>query len=421
MSNKFIAVCMTIMMVFALSSITAQQMPSLKKVGNKTQLIVNEKPFLILGGELGNSTATSMENMVDVWQKMKDMHLNTILVPVYWELIEPQEGKFDFSLYEDLILEARKHELKIIPLWFGSWKNSMSSHAPAWVKKNQNRFPRVRDDYGKSQEILSSFSDEVLQAGQWQYKVGTQLDKIEPNIFIQWKSTGLYNAMIHPLFHYPVKGILWYQGESNTGKPEEYFNLMEQLVEDWREGWNQPELPFYYVQLANFMEPKNKPSESNWAALRQQQLDMLKIPNTGMAVTIDVGEWNDIHPLNKKDVGERLAFHALKNQYNKKDITVSGPLVKNYKVKKGKIILEFDYVDNGIKKVDALKHFELAGEDNKFVSVNAVVKGKSIVLQRDKITAPKYVRYGWADNPEGVNFFNHEGLPASPFELKLDF
>jgi beta-galactosidase GanA len=164
MSNKITNVCVGIILLFSIINLNGQQIPNLKKVGNKTQLFVNEKPFLVLGGELGNSTATSMENMVDVWPKMKDMHLNTILVPIYWELIEPQEGRFDFTLYKELILEARKQSLKIIPLWFGSWKNSMSSHAPSWVKKDQKRFPRVRDNYGKSQEILSSFSDEVLWA-----------------------------------------------------------------------------------------------------------------------------------------------------------------------------------------------------------------------------------------------------------------
>jgi len=164
MSNNITNVWVIIILLFSLNNLSAQQIPSLKKVGNKTQLFVNDNPFLVLGGELGNSTATTMENMVDVWPKMEDMNLNTILVPVYWELIEPQEGKFDFTLYKELIIEARKQGLKIIPLWFGSWKNSMSSHSPAWVKKDQKRFPRVRDNYGKSQEILSSFSDEVLMA-----------------------------------------------------------------------------------------------------------------------------------------------------------------------------------------------------------------------------------------------------------------
>ncbi|HLO43375.1 MAG TPA: DUF5597 domain-containing protein [Leadbetterella sp.] len=134
------------------------------KKGNATQLIVDEKPFLVLGGELGNSTATTTENMKSVWPKLKTMNLNTVLVPVYWELIEPIEGKFDFNLYQDLILEARQNEMKLVFLWFGSWKNSMSSHAPAWVKLNQDKYPRVKDNTGRSQEILSSFSENVLKA-----------------------------------------------------------------------------------------------------------------------------------------------------------------------------------------------------------------------------------------------------------------
>jgi beta-galactosidase GanA len=139
-------------------------LPYLTKKGTATQLIVDGKPFIILGGELGNSTATTTQNMQPVWSKLKTMNLNTVLVPVYWELIEAQEGKFDFSLYQDLITEARKNDIKIVFLWFGSWKNSMSSHAPDWVKLNQEKYPRVKDNTGRSQEILSSFSENVLQA-----------------------------------------------------------------------------------------------------------------------------------------------------------------------------------------------------------------------------------------------------------------
>lgn len=295
------------------------------------------------------------------------------------------------------------------------------------LKEGKNEITiRVIDENGrggfvkdKPYEIVFKDKSTIKLEGEWRYKVGCEVVKIEPHIFIQWKPMGLYNAMIHPLFHYPIKGMLWYQGESNVGKPNEYFALMNELIHNWRAGWNNAELPFYFVQLANFLEAKEMPVESNWAALRQQQLDVLKIPNTGMTVTIDIGEWNDIHPLNKKDVGERLALHALKNQYTKKDIIISGPLVKKHKVSKNKVTLEFDFVQNGIKKVDALKYFELAGDDKKFVKATAVIKGKSIILQSDQINAPKYVRYAWADNPEDVNFFNMEGLPASPFELKL--
>jgi beta-galactosidase GanA len=141
-----------------------EKIPYLQKKGTATQLIVDGKPFIILGGELGNSTATTMKNMQPVWSKLTAMNLNTVLVPVYWELIEPQEGKFDFSLLEGLIAEARRNDLKIVFLWFGSWKNSMSSHAPSWVKLDQDKYPRVKDQSGKSQEILSSFSEKVLKA-----------------------------------------------------------------------------------------------------------------------------------------------------------------------------------------------------------------------------------------------------------------
>ncbi|GGF05327.1 beta-galactosidase [Flavobacterium limi] len=140
------------------------KMPHLEKTGNKTQLIVNEKPYIIRGGELGNSSATSMESMELIWSKLTDMNLNTVLTPVYWELIEPQEGKFDFSLVDDLIIRARKENLKLVFLWFGSWKNSMSSHAPAWIKLNQKEYPRVKDDKNKSHEILTPFSENNLEA-----------------------------------------------------------------------------------------------------------------------------------------------------------------------------------------------------------------------------------------------------------------
>ena len=141
-----------------------EKTPHLQKKGNKTQLMVNEEPFLILGGELGNSSATSMESMEPIWPKLKDMNLNTVLTPIYWELIEKEEGKFDFSLVDDLILRARKEDLKLIFLWFGSWKNSMSSHAPAWVKLNQKKYPRVKDDKNKSYEILTPFNENNLKA-----------------------------------------------------------------------------------------------------------------------------------------------------------------------------------------------------------------------------------------------------------------
>lgn len=145
-------------------SSSTNNIPLLIKQDSATQLIVDGKPFLILGGELGNSSFTSLEYMEPVWLKLKAMNLNTVLAPVYWELIEPVESEFDFKLYDQLIEEARKNNLKLVLLWFGSWKNSMSGHAPAWVKKDQKRFPRIKDDEGKSHEILTPFSENNLQA-----------------------------------------------------------------------------------------------------------------------------------------------------------------------------------------------------------------------------------------------------------------
>ncbi|MEJ8817676.1 GH35 family beta-galactosidase [Lacibacter sp. H407] len=162
--NKAFCLVAVFIITFLVRSNGQGQLPHLAKVGNRTQLIVQDQPFLVLGGELGNSTATTMENMEPVWPRLKAMNLNTVLVPVYWELIEAEEGRFDFSLYEALIKEARKNNLKIIFLWFGAWKNSMSSHAPAWIKRNQQKYPRVKDEKGKSLEILSSFSKDVLDA-----------------------------------------------------------------------------------------------------------------------------------------------------------------------------------------------------------------------------------------------------------------
>ncbi len=163
--NRFNYFMITVFLFLIVQFINAQnQIPHLQKKGATAQLVVDGKPFLILGGELGNSSFTSLEYMKPIWPKLKAMNLNTVLVPVYWELIEPEEGNFDFSLYRQLFDEAGKNDLKIVVLWFGSWKNSMSSHVPAWVKLNQEKYPRVKDDKARSHEILTPFSSNNLQA-----------------------------------------------------------------------------------------------------------------------------------------------------------------------------------------------------------------------------------------------------------------
>ncbi|WPX08801.1 sialate O-acetylesterase [Anaerocellum danielii] len=265
------------------------------------------------------------------------------------------------------------------------------------------------------------FTEDCMQdlKGEWLCKVGAHAkEPLPPQTFWQYKPTGLFNGMIAPLLNYSIKGVIWYQGESNTDRPEGYCKKFCALVEDLRKKWGDDQLPFLYVQLANFMEAKPQPCDSNWARLREEQRRaLLFLDNVGMAVAIDVGEWNDLHPSNKKDVGERLALLARKIAYGEKDLVASGPLYKSMKIEGNKAVLEFSEVGSGLvaKGGGMLKHFAIAGKDKKFVWANAVIEGDKVVVWHHSIQNPVYVRYAWADNPEGANLYNKEGLPASPF------
>ena len=263
---------------------------------------------------------------------------------------------------------------------------------------------------------LISGEKEIDLTGTWKYKLGAEMPRLQGQTFIRWKPLGLYNAMINPLKNYSIKGVIWYQGESNADTPWEYEALMTALIQDWRNQWEQEDLPFLYVQLANFMESKDQPGDSNWARLRDAQLKTLAVPHTGMAVAIDVGEANDIHPLNKKDVGERLARVAKKVAYGE-DVVSAGPLFKSFSKQGNAIVLSFENVGGGLvsKNGKSLAHFSIAGKDGKFKWANAEIRGDKIVVSHPDIKDPVAVRYAWADNPEGANLYNKEGLPASPF------
>ncbi len=255
-------------------------------------------------------------------------------------------------------------------------------------------------------------------SGEWKYKVGAIVNPHPPTITVHYKPTGLYNGMVAPLFNYSIKGVIWYQGESNTGKAIEYQSLMPALINDWRSNWKNKNLPFLYVQLPNFMETNSEPVESQWAELRDAQLKTLSVPNTGMAVAIDLGEWNDIHPFNKKDVGERLALAAQKIAYGNKKIVHSGPIYKSMKINDNSVILSFENVGSGLMTKDGkeLKYFAIAGEDGKYVWASAKIENNKVIVWNDEVKNPKFVRYAWANNPEGANLYNKEGLPASPFQ-----
>lgn len=251
--------------------------------------------------------------------------------------------------------------------------------------------------------------------GPWKFKVGTRMEQSAPGqTFIRWKPTGLYNQMIHPLTPYKVKGFLWYQGESNTAKPQQYTDLLTTMIKDWRAKFEVKEAPFLIVQLANFMEKTYEPIESHWAELREAQREVsLQVPNTGLAVTTDVGEWNDIHPLDKKTVGERLALLAEKIAY-KKNIVAEGPSYERFSIEGNQIVLHFIKGTNQLAKVEELKGFAIKGEDGKWVWAQAKIEGDKVLVSADAIDHPQAVRYNWANNPQG-NLFNVQGLPASPF------
>jgi sialate O-acetylesterase len=186
------------------------------------------------------------------------------------------------------------------------------------------------------------------------------------------------------------------------------------MIENWRANWGEGDFPFYFVQLANFRQRKDEPNESAWAELREAQSLTLSLPNTGQAVTIDIGEADDIHPRNKQDVGRRLARWALAKDYGK-DIVYSGPAYRSMKRVGNKIVLQFDHVDGGlIAKGDTLEGFAIAGEDRQFVWADATIEGDTVVVSSPSVEEPVAVRYGWADNP-AANLYNQAGLPASPF------
>jgi sialate O-acetylesterase len=227
--------------------------------------------------------------------------------------------------------------------------------------------------------------------------------------------------MIHPLVPYAFQGVIWYQGESNAGRAKQYQRIFPALINDWRAHWNQGEFPFLWVSLANYMQPKEVPGESGWAELREAQSMTLSLPKTGMALAIDIGEANDIHPRNKQDVGYRLSLDALKVAYNK-DVVYSGPVFKSVEWQGNKAIVTFDHVADGLVAHDRygyVKGFTLAGADQTFHWAKARIIGKNQVeVSADQVANPVALRYGWADNPDDVNLYNSAGLPTDPFRVQ---
>jgi len=236
---------------------------------------------------------------------------------------------------------------------------------------------------------------------------GKQFNPKNPN-----QPSVLFNAMIHPILPFVIRGALWYQGESNVGRAAQYKKLFPTMIQDWRKAWQVGDFPFYYVQLAPFRYGEAQPE--CLAELWEAQLQTLRLPNTGMAVITDIGNIKDIHPTNKQEVGRRLALWALAKIHGKQ-VVYSGPLYESAVVEGNKIRIKFQHADDGLVcKGDRLTHFTIAGEDKKFVPAEAVIDGSTVVVSSPQVDKPVAVRFGWEDTAE-PNLFNKAGLPASPF------
>jgi len=229
------------------------------------------------------------------------------------------------------------------------------------------------------------------------------------------KPTVLFNAMINPLIPYGIAGAIWYQGEANAARGMQYRKLLPAMITDWRTRWAQGEFPFLIVQLANYMARLDQPAESTWAELREAQCRTLSLPKTGLAVAIDIGEEKSIHPVNKQEVGRRLALAARAIAYGEK-IEYSGPMYDSMSVEGDAIRLKFKHVGKGlaVQGGGPLKGFAIAGEDRKFVWADAKIDGDTVVVRSSQVSKPVAVRYAWANNPE-CNLCNKAELPASPF------
>ncbi|MFI5123837.1 MAG: sialate O-acetylesterase [Chitinophagales bacterium] len=297
--------------------------------------------------------------------------------------------------------------------------------APGVFKAGKNVIAvRVEDTgggggiYGDSANLKLIASDQHISlSGNWSFRiarVAAGTSNINPNSY----PTLLYNAMISPLIPYGIKGALWYQGEANADRAYEYRTAFPLMITDWRQRWNQGNFPFYFVQLASFNAANGDPEHgSTWAELREAQTMTLSLPNTGMAVTTDIGEANDIHPTDKQDVGKRLAAIALNNIYGH-TMQYSGPVYESLTVSGHEIILTFTHTGSGLTAKDKygyLRGFAIAGSDHHFHYAKASISGNKVIVSSDAVPEPLEVRYAWADDAGDANLYNQEGFPAVSF------
>jgi sialate O-acetylesterase len=334
-------------------------------------------------------------------------------------------------------------------VWFNGTEVGRFERTAGWTKPREYPVPGrlVREgrnvitvrvyDIGNNGGICGSAADMWLRindneqikpvslAGKWLCKLGLDLRTITPRPqpldFSESNKrmpTGLYNGMIYPLAPFAIKGVVWYQGESNAGRAGQYQQLLTAMIDNWRELWKEGDFPFGIVQLPNFMQRRENPSQSSWAELREAQFKTaMLVKNCGLAVTIDIGEADYIHPRDKQDVGKRLALWALARVYGRK-IEYSGPLFKTMQIKENRVILNFFHDESGLTTRDnkPLTGFAVAGADSVFHWAKGKIEDKKVIVWSDEVPEPRAVRYAWADNPD-CNLYNKAGLPAAPFRM----
>lgn len=277
---------------------------------------------------------------------------------------------------------------------------------------------------GKHYQLFTASGPVNLEDGPWTCHVSAVVKPLASEKFTRFQNQpgSLYYGMIDSQIPYTLKGFTWYQGEANTGQPGKYQKWLTAMIDDWRAKFEQPDLPFLIVQLTGFLQPTPQPSESGWAGLREAQLHTaLSVPNTAVAVTIELGDPYDVHPTNKKEVGHRLALAAEKIAYNDRSLVASGPIYRSQKIQGDKIYLSFDNIGAGLVSHDGkpLTQFAIAGPDRKFVWAQAYIEKDKVVVTSKEIPNPVAVRYAWANFPINPNLWNKDGLPASPFRTDV--
>jgi sialate O-acetylesterase len=272
---------------------------------------------------------------------------------------------------------------------------------------------------GKPFRIFTD-NETIELAGTWKYKVGACAPVRPADFFFQRLPMGNYNAMIAPLLKYPLKGVIWYQGESNDSSPSDYARLFRLMIQDWREKCGGKELPFLFVQLPVWKNPSDNNENSSWAAIREAQAAALSLPATGMACALELGEWNDLHPLNKKDVGIRL-FLAAEKLLFKVENSSPGPILQRVEKRQEKLFIYFDNCADGLKSVpEGEKPYVSVIDGEKYVRLAAEIDGKDVLcVDTSSLKEPKKVLYAWADNPRDRQLFNSDGRPMLPFRAEI--